>query len=91
MVRDAYGRSGGDVQTGVGILRRAALSEEFAAASGLYFDNDSGRFAQPHPDGLDPLKVQAVVNAIEAALERALTSFTELTTVGANHFLARLS
>lgn len=70
MVRDAYGVAGGDVRQGADILRRAALDEEFATASGLYFDNDAGRFASPHADALDRHKCRAVVTAIEAALAR---------------------
>ena len=68
MVKEAYGMQGADVAIGVDVLRRAALSEEFAAASGRYYDNDNGRFADPHPDALDGRKVTAVVEAIEAAL-----------------------
>ena len=66
MVRDAYGQEGQDIGIGVEILRRAALEEEFALASGRYFDNDVGRFADPHPDALDPARCDAVVRAIEA-------------------------
>lgn len=44
------------------------LDDEFAAASGRYFDNDAGRFASPHPDALDPHKSQEIVRAIEAVL-----------------------
>ncbi|MEM8605000.1 MAG: SDR family NAD(P)-dependent oxidoreductase, partial [Cyanobacteria bacterium P01_H01_bin.121] len=44
MVKQAFGVAGGDLQIGAEILTRAALSEEFATASGQYFDNDSGRF-----------------------------------------------
>jgi len=45
MVKQAYGVSGGDLSIGAEILCRAALADEFAAASGQYFDNDSGQFA----------------------------------------------
>ncbi len=65
MVKDAYGIAGGDLSIGADILCRAALSDEFAEASGLYFDNDSGRFSSPHPDGLDEDKCQQVVDIIE--------------------------
>lgn len=68
MVREGYGIPGKDIAIGADILVRAALADEFATASGRYFDNDSGRFADPHPDALDPLKVAAVVAAIEACL-----------------------
>ncbi|MES9868199.1 MAG: SDR family NAD(P)-dependent oxidoreductase [Sedimenticola sp.] len=49
MVREGFGVAGNDVGIGADILIRAALSEEFASASGKYFDNDSGRFASPRP------------------------------------------
>ena len=48
---------------------RAALSDEFADASGKYFDNDSGRFASPHVDALDAGKSSRVVSEIEALLK----------------------
>jgi hypothetical protein len=51
-------------------IRRAALAEEFAAASGQYFDNDSGQFASPHPDALDPRKSQEIVRVIETLLTK---------------------
>tara|TARA_R110002072_G_scaffold194662_1_gene352046 strand:+ start:1455 stop:2282 length:828 start_codon:yes stop_codon:yes gene_type:complete len=72
MVRDAFGMAGGDVGKGADILCRAALDDEFATASGLYFDNDSGGFADPHPDALDAGKTASVVRAIDASLTRIL-------------------
>lgn len=68
MVKDGFGVAGNDIGIGSDILARAALSDEFAAAGGQYWDNDAGRFAPPHPDGLDPAKIGAVVKAIEALL-----------------------
>lgn len=68
MVKEAYGRDGADLGIGADILCRAALSEEFAHASGTYFDNDVGRFASPHPDALDEQKCRAVVREIETIL-----------------------
>ncbi|MBD8870195.1 SDR family NAD(P)-dependent oxidoreductase [Nocardioides donggukensis] len=70
MVRDGFGVSGSDVAQGADILVRAALDDEFGGRSGEYFDNDAGRFAPPHPDALDPAKVDEVVRAIEAVLAR---------------------
>lgn len=72
MVKEAYGVAGGNVQKGADILRRVALSDEFADASGEYFDNDAGRFASPHPDALSVAASQAVVAAIEAVLAKHL-------------------
>jgi len=68
MVQEAFGVAGGDLRVGADILIRAALDDEFASASGQYFDNDKGQFASPHPDGLDPRKSEEIVRAIEAVL-----------------------
>ena len=68
MVKEAFGVAGGDLRVGAEVLYRAALSDEFADASGRYFDNDAGQFARPHRDALDPQKCAAVVRAIETTL-----------------------
>ncbi len=68
MVKQAYGVAGGDLRIGAEILVRAALSEEFAAASGQYFDNDTGRFASPHTDARNIQKCEAIVRVIEAVI-----------------------
>ena len=68
MVKEAFGVAGGDLSIGADILVRAALSEEFADVSGQYFDNDSGQFASPHSDALDPQKSEEIVRGIEATL-----------------------
>jgi len=68
MVKQAFGVAGGDLRIGAEILCRAALSDEFAAASGRYFDNDSGRFASPHPDATDPQKCEEIVRVIQSVL-----------------------
>lgn len=65
MVKDAYGVAGSDLGIGADILVRAALSDEFANASGRYFDNDQGEFSQPHPDALNTSKNKKLVAAIE--------------------------
>ncbi|WP_282603872.1 SDR family NAD(P)-dependent oxidoreductase [Paracoccus sp. PARArs4] len=64
MVREGFGTPGNDIGIGVDILTRAALSEEFADASGRYFDNDARRFAEPHPSAADSTHAAAVVQAI---------------------------
>ena len=69
MVKEAFGVAGGDIRIGAEILTRAALTDEFAAASGQYFDNDQGRFASPHPNALDPQKFQKIVCVMETILE----------------------
>ena len=70
MVKQAFGVAGGDLRIGAEILCRAALSNEFAAASGRYFDNDTGRFTSPHPDALNPEKCEEIVGVIEAILAK---------------------
>ncbi|NDV28104.1 SDR family NAD(P)-dependent oxidoreductase [Desulfovibrio sp. JC010] len=70
MVKEAYGVNGGDLRIGADILCRAALSDEFADASGKYFDNDSGRFSSPHPDAMNARKCAEVVDVIEDLLAR---------------------
>lgn len=68
MVKEGWGGSNNDIGIGADILIRAALSDEFVGRSGDYFDNDSGRFAPPHPDGLDAQKIEAVVTTINKVL-----------------------
>ena len=68
MVKEAYGRAGQDLRIGADILIRASLSDEFAGASGRYFDNDRGQFADPHPDAMNAAKRREVVEAIEQTI-----------------------
>lgn len=65
MVKEAYGSDGKDLGIGADILVRAATSSEFADATGRYFDNDIGQFAQPHPDALDSARNEKLVATIE--------------------------
>ncbi|MBY5920211.1 SDR family NAD(P)-dependent oxidoreductase [Ferrimonas balearica] len=74
MVTEAFGIAGGDLSIGADIVVRAALSEDFANASGQYFDNDTGHFASPHPDALNAETCAEVVNAIEALLSEYLVA-----------------
>ena len=75
MVKDAYGVDGGDIRIGADILSRVALADEFATASGQYFDNDSGQFASPHPDALNSQKCEEVVRVIEAILDKRTQTY----------------
>ncbi len=68
MVREGFGREGRDIRIGADILCRLSLDDEFAAASGLYFDNDAGRLAPPHRDALDEGKGNELVAAMESLL-----------------------
>ena len=77
MVKEGFGVDGGDISIGAEILTRAALSEEFATASGQYFDNDSGKFAAPHRDALDAQKCEAIVGVIETLASADLSAVEE--------------
>ena len=70
MVKEAYGVEGSDLGIGADILVKAALSDEFADASGRYFDNDRAQFASPHRDALDADKNESLVQTIEAVLAK---------------------
>ena len=70
MVKEGFGVAGSDLSIGADILVRASLSDEFADASGAYFDNDAGHFGDPHLDALDSEKSARIVEAIEEALRR---------------------
>ena len=69
MVKQVFGVAGKDLRIGAEILCRLSLSDEFATASGQYFDNDIGRFASPHPDAMDSQKSEEIVGVIEAILK----------------------
>jgi len=66
MVKEGFGIAGNDLSIGSGILCRLALDAEFGDASGRYWDNDAGMFANPHPAGLDQDHVASVMTAINA-------------------------
>lgn len=70
MVKEAYGVAGHDLNIGAEIICRAAFSEQFADASGHYFDNDIGQFASPHADALNPQKCADLVRTLESILSR---------------------
>ncbi len=68
MVKEGFNTSGKDINIGSDILVRAALSDEFASATGQYFDNDSGQFSSPHSHALDSKKGSEIVSAIDGVL-----------------------
>lgn len=70
MVKEGFGVQGNDLKVGADILIKAALSDEFAEASGRYFDNDSQRFALPHLEAQDQIKCSQIMNVIDSIIER---------------------
>lgn len=71
MVKEGFGVEGHDLSIGAKILTRMALEEGISEHSGQYFDNDSGQFSQPHPDGLNLKKSAEVVEAIETLIHKS--------------------
>ncbi|WP_251359186.1 SDR family NAD(P)-dependent oxidoreductase [Kangiella sp. TOML190] len=69
MVKEGFGVEGKDLNIGADILVRAALSDEFASASGKYFDNDIARFSDPHPDALDSEKCLNLLKELDSILK----------------------
>ncbi len=65
MVKQAYGVAGASLQKGADILSAAATSDDFSKASGLYFDNDSGNFSEPHIAATDAQKNAAMAQQID--------------------------
>ncbi len=70
MVKEGFGVSGNDMSIGADILIEAALGERFADASGAYFDNDSGAFANPHAAARDKNHVADVMTTIRDLISR---------------------
>ncbi|MEO1200163.1 MAG: SDR family NAD(P)-dependent oxidoreductase [Pseudomonadota bacterium] len=71
MVKEGFGVPGNDLRIGADILRRAALAGDFASHTGAYFDNDAGRFAPPHPAGLDAKASKALMAVLDAMIADA--------------------
>ena len=70
MVKEGFGVAGNDLGIGAGILREAAVGASFAGATGRYFDNDSGAFANPHAAAMDHTHSADVMNAINEAVAK---------------------
>ena len=66
MVKEGFGIEGNDLNIGADILQKAALSDDFATATGAYFDNDRGTFSNPHHAADDPDHVKAVMRVLDA-------------------------
>mmetsp|Transcript_20934 Transcript_20934/g.45651 ORF Transcript_20934/g.45651 Transcript_20934/m.45651 type:complete len:288 (-) Transcript_20934:138-1001(-) len=66
MVKEGFGVAGNDISIGSDIIVRAALSDEFGSnANGKYYDNDSGRFREPHRDVKDARKNEQLIRVMD--------------------------
>jgi len=70
MVKDNFGIAGKDLSFGAEVLCQATLCDEFAGASGLYFDNDHEKFADPHSDALNDKICQKVMSTLKVIIKR---------------------
>ena len=70
MVKDGFGVAGKDLNIGADILVDAALSDRFSGASGAYFDNDRGAFANPHPAALNTEHSAAVMETLREIIRQ---------------------
>lgn len=70
MVKEGFGVEGKDMQIGADILCEAATGAAFSDASGKYYDNDRGSFAQPHAAALDASHSSDVMQEIEAVVAK---------------------
>ena len=46
---------------GANILYELAVTDDYKEASGKYFDNDRGTFAEAHPDAYDKKKIDKLI------------------------------
>lgn len=74
MVKEGFGIEGNDLNIGADILVKASNSKDFANMSGQYFDNDSGRFSDPHVFALDKNNCELLVNRIEDLIKQIQTN-----------------
>ncbi|TYA71962.1 SDR family NAD(P)-dependent oxidoreductase [Seonamhaeicola marinus] len=61
MVKEAYGHHWSSADKGASILYELAVSEEFKAVTGVYFDNDRGGFNKAHPDAYNSDKINDLI------------------------------
>lgn len=69
MVKEGYGIAGHDIGIGAKVLEAAALSDTFANRSGAYFDNDAGRFADPHGFAQKPVNRAALMAELDRIIQ----------------------
>ncbi|MGC6517072.1 MAG: SDR family NAD(P)-dependent oxidoreductase [Candidatus Puniceispirillaceae bacterium] len=68
MVKEGFGIDGHDITTGADIICRAAISDEFSSANGLYYDNDAKSFGPPHEAALDDALGQDIITEMRRIL-----------------------
>lgn len=72
MVKEGFGVAGKDINIGSNCVVNIALNDSFAAATGLYYDNDASQLTQPHPDALDEARCNTLIKTMDVMIERLL-------------------
>ena len=70
MVKEGFGIEGADIMIGADIITRAALSDEFEEANGLYYDNDAKAFGPPHQMAQDAMLGNALIDEMDKLLAK---------------------
>ena len=61
MVKEAFGNYWSSADKGANILYELAVSDDYQDASGKYFDNDKGTFAEAHRDAYKQTKIDKLI------------------------------
>lgn len=70
MVQEAYGQHWAPVTKGADILEELALGDQHREKSGVYFDNDEGRYGRPHADAEDEAKIEELMRLTDEVLSK---------------------
>ena len=68
MVKEAYGRFWSSADKGANILYDLAVLENYADATGKYFDNDQGNFGKAHADAYNDAVIKKLIHKTEEVL-----------------------
>ena len=74
MVKEGFGIIGKDINIGADILVKGVTDDEFACSSGMYFDNDYGKFSSPHKAVNDAIYCDEVMAAINSITQNYISS-----------------
>ena len=69
MVKEAYGHHWSPADKGSNILYDLAVSDQHKGVTGKYFDNDSGGYANAHPDAYSPIAIDELISETEKIIK----------------------
>ncbi|NOQ28010.1 MAG: SDR family NAD(P)-dependent oxidoreductase [Bacteroidales bacterium] len=68
MANEAFGTHWAPAEKGANIIYDLAISEEHKSITGKYFDNDSGAFANAHPDAYNEATINKLIEVTESII-----------------------